>query len=119
MMNAILKMPLIEFSTAAFFREIFRVGLFSSLYQKKIIHSKISYPKKTQLYDQSVNKKNFNPSRSLFFKNPGMKKNNLKSWERIILFACSAALLSVLIFPIWQIQLNAPQYPEGLVLLIY
>src|SRR6476661_139139 len=46
-------------------------------------------------------------------------KSNLKTWMRIVLVICSAALLCVLIFPMWQIQLDAPQYPEGLVLLIY
>lgn len=38
---------------------------------------------------------------------------------RIVVALCGVALLSVLILPIWQIQLSAPQYPEGLVLLIY
>jgi len=38
---------------------------------------------------------------------------------RALLIVCAVALLSVLILPIWQIQLAAPQYPEGLVLLIY
>lgn len=46
-------------------------------------------------------------------------KDKLKTWMRIVVAACGVALLSVLIFPIWQIQLEAPQYPEGLVLLIY
>ena len=32
---------------------------------------------------------------------------------------CCVALLSVLVLPVWQIQLSAPQYPEGLVLRIY
>jgi len=46
-------------------------------------------------------------------------KSNLKIWMRVLLVVCAVALLSVLVFPIWQIQLAAPQYPEGLVLLIY
>ena len=46
-------------------------------------------------------------------------KSNLKIWTRVLLIVCAAALLSVVVFPIWQIQLAAPQYPEGLVLLIY
>ena len=29
------------------------------------------------------------------------------------------SLFTILFFPMWQIQLSAPQYPEGLVLLIY
>ena len=32
---------------------------------------------------------------------------------------CTAALTLVLFVPLWQIQLSAPQYPEGLNLLIY
>src|SRR4051794_3725031 len=48
-----------------------------------------------------------------------MKKSNLKKWIRLSLVLCAAALLVVLVVPIWQIQLAAPQYPEGLVLLIY
>jgi copper chaperone NosL len=46
-------------------------------------------------------------------------KSKLKVWVRIATAICGIALLAVLYFPIWQIQLNAPQYPEGLVLLIY
>jgi len=32
---------------------------------------------------------------------------------------CSLLLIGVLFFPMWQIQLSAPQYPEGLILRIY
>src|SRR4051812_16503573 len=52
-------------------------------------------------------------------KKSSMKKNNLKKWIRLSLVLCAAALLVVLVVPIWQIQLDAPQYPEGLILLIY
>lgn len=38
---------------------------------------------------------------------------------RITIAGCGITLLAVLFLPIWQIQLAAPQYPEGLVLLIY
>lgn len=38
---------------------------------------------------------------------------------RILILTSSLALIAVLFFPLWQIQLAAPQYPEGLVLLIY
>src|SRR5690242_21513391 len=48
-----------------------------------------------------------------------MKKSNLKIWIRLALAGCAVALLIVLVVPIWQIQLQAPQYPEGLILLIY
>jgi copper chaperone NosL len=48
-----------------------------------------------------------------------MKNNRLTTWVRIILGACAVALFSVWYFPIWRIELIAPQYPEGLMLLIY
>lgn len=48
-----------------------------------------------------------------------MKKQPLKSWVRILLLLCSAALIYVLFVPMWRIDLDAPQYPEGLRLLIY
>ena len=32
---------------------------------------------------------------------------------------CGLALVAVLFVPLWRIELNAPQYPEGLMLLIY
>ena len=46
-------------------------------------------------------------------------KRGLKGWVRIAVAVCALALLVVLPFPIWQIQLSAPQYPEGLVLSIF
>ncbi|SKB42967.1 copper chaperone NosL [Dyadobacter psychrophilus] len=39
--------------------------------------------------------------------------------NRLLLILCGIALLLVNYFPIWLIQLTAPQYPEGLELLIY
>ncbi len=48
-----------------------------------------------------------------------MKLSKLSLFSRAILFV-SAVLLTVSIFvPIWRIELDAPQYPEGLVLKIY
>jgi len=38
---------------------------------------------------------------------------------KVVTFICSAMMLVVLAVPIWQIQLTAPQYPEGLVLEIW
>jgi len=38
---------------------------------------------------------------------------------RIILALCGMALIAVLFVPLWTIDLIAPQYPEGLVLIIY
>ena len=48
-----------------------------------------------------------------------MKNNRLTGWVRAIVILCGLALFAVLFVPMWQIQLSAPQYPEGLVLLIY
>ncbi|HVX49288.1 MAG TPA: nitrous oxide reductase accessory protein NosL [Chitinophagaceae bacterium] len=47
-----------------------------------------------------------------------MKKNTLKGWVRLLLALAGLALLPVIFIPIWRIELSAPQYPEGLVLLI-
>lgn len=38
---------------------------------------------------------------------------------KAILILCGLALITVLFLPMWKIELNAPQYPEGLVLKIY
>jgi len=43
----------------------------------------------------------------------------IKTANRIILVICGLALLSVIVLPIWRIELQAAQYPEGLELLIY
>jgi len=48
-----------------------------------------------------------------------MKDNRLTGWVRAIVILCGLLLFVVLFVPLWQIQLSAPQYPEGLVLLIY
>jgi copper chaperone NosL len=48
-----------------------------------------------------------------------MKNNKLTGYARWLTALCSIVLFAVLFFPIWQIQLSAPQYPEGLVLLIF
>lgn len=41
-------------------------------------------------------------------------KNNVSIKARVILFLSGLALIGVLFLPIWTIELNAPQYPEGL-----
>lgn len=46
-------------------------------------------------------------------------KKNIGSFSRILLVVCSIALIIVLFVPLWKIDLVAPQYPEGLSLLIY
>ncbi|MBK7433564.1 MAG: nitrous oxide reductase accessory protein NosL [Chitinophagaceae bacterium] len=48
-----------------------------------------------------------------------MKNNRISTNARILLVACGLALAAVLFTPMWRIELNAPQYPEGLNLLIY
>ncbi len=45
--------------------------------------------------------------------------NRITSINRIILILCSIALFAVIFLPIWRIELDAAQYPEGLELLIY
>lgn len=48
-----------------------------------------------------------------------MKSTNLTGKNRIIVLICGLALIVVLFVPLWQIELAAPQYPEGLVLKMY
>ncbi|MEO7445778.1 MAG: nitrous oxide reductase accessory protein NosL [Ferruginibacter sp.] len=48
-----------------------------------------------------------------------MKGEKLKPWMRILLIVCGLALVAVLFVPLWRIDLDAPQYPEGLRLLIF
>lgn len=48
-----------------------------------------------------------------------MKYNKIATLSRALLFICGIGLLVVLFVPMWRIDLDAPQYPEGLRLLIY
>lgn len=48
-----------------------------------------------------------------------MKNKKLSVLARIITVLCGSALIIVLFVPLWQIELAAPQYPEGLVLKMY
>ena len=48
-----------------------------------------------------------------------MKNIHLINWVRILLIVSGVLLSIVLFVPLWQIQLSAPQYPEGLVLKLY
>ena len=48
-----------------------------------------------------------------------MKNNKLTGYVRWLTVLGGIVLFTVLFFPIWRIELSAPQYPEGLVLLIY
>ena len=45
-----------------------------------------------------------------------MKNEKLNGIARAITFICGIGLIVVLFVPLWQIELEAPQYPEGLVL---
>jgi len=47
-----------------------------------------------------------------------MKQHQLRKISRVLLVLCGAALIAVLFVPVWRIELSAPQYPEGLRLLI-
>jgi copper chaperone NosL len=45
--------------------------------------------------------------------------SRLKPYSRIVAIICSLGLVTVLLVPLWRIELSAPQYPEGLALKIY
>lgn len=47
-----------------------------------------------------------------------MKKNKLSWFTRLVLVVCGLSLIAVLYVPLWRIDLDAPQYPEGLKLSI-
>ncbi|MCX6206059.1 MAG: nitrous oxide reductase accessory protein NosL [Bacteroidetes bacterium] len=48
-----------------------------------------------------------------------MKKEQVPKLVRFLMLICAAALTVVLFVPMWRIELDAPQYPEGLTLLIF
>lgn len=48
-----------------------------------------------------------------------MKNNQISLLGRILFVISGILIFAILFFPMWQIQLTAPQYPEGLVLLIF
>lgn len=48
-----------------------------------------------------------------------MKNKNLSTFQRVLIFVSGILLVIVLFVPLWQIELAAPQYPEGLVLKMY
>lgn len=47
------------------------------------------------------------------------KKGNMEMRSRLLVAIASAILVMTFFFPIWKIDLNAPQYPEGLGLRIW
>jgi copper chaperone NosL len=48
-----------------------------------------------------------------------MENNKLNKWIRISVLLSGLMLIPALFVPIWRIELDAPQYPEGLTLKIY
>lgn len=48
-----------------------------------------------------------------------MNNNKIANSSRIAILVAGLALVAVLFTPIWRIELTAPQYPEGLTLLIH
>lgn len=48
-----------------------------------------------------------------------MKDNRLTGLQRVLVLISGFLLIAVLFVPLWQIDLDAPQYPEGLRLLMY
>jgi copper chaperone NosL len=48
-----------------------------------------------------------------------MKNGKLTIWTRVLMLICGIILVAVLLTPMWRIELNAPQYPEGLTLNIH
>ncbi|MDX1666461.1 MAG: hypothetical protein R3350_04505 [Saprospiraceae bacterium] len=43
----------------------------------------------------------------------------MKQLPRLMMIAAGLALLTLFVFPLWRITLNAPQYPEGVTMYIY
>ena len=46
-------------------------------------------------------------------------ENRLGTLSKVLLIISAALLIISIFYPIWRIELDAPQYPEGLALLIY
>ena len=46
-------------------------------------------------------------------------KKTLTKTSRILIAVCGLLLVAVLFVPLWQIEMDAPQYPEGLALKMY
>jgi copper chaperone NosL len=56
---------------------------------------------------------------STFFNTNTMETNKIKKISQALLLLAAVMLIGSLFVPIWRIELEAPQYPEGLALLIY
>lgn len=61
----------------------------------------------------------YKASKVPILKKQKMKNNNLSTLQRTLILLSGILLVVVLFVPLWQIELNAPQYPEGLVLKMY
>ncbi len=48
-----------------------------------------------------------------------ISKKTLTSLSRIVIAVCGVLLVAMLFVPLWQIEMDAPQYPEGLALKMY
>ena len=48
-----------------------------------------------------------------------MKENNLTILSKVLLVIIGTLFITSLFVPMWRIELDAPQYPEGLVLQLY
>lgn len=48
-----------------------------------------------------------------------MNGNSLPGWIRVLMILCGISLVATIFVPLWRIDLEAPQYPEGLMMLIY
>lgn len=48
-----------------------------------------------------------------------MRNKKLSAFSKIMLFLSGLLLIGAIFFPIWKIELTAPQYPEGLVLKLH
>jgi len=48
-----------------------------------------------------------------------MNKNRVTLATRLITAVCGLSMIAVMFVPLWRIELNAPQYPEGLCLKIH
>lgn len=48
-----------------------------------------------------------------------MKHASISAFSKIILFVVSVLFIGAVFFPMWRIELEAPQYPEGLVLQLH
>lgn len=51
--------------------------------------------------------------------NSAMSNNKMSVFSRVLCVVAAIALFISLFVPLWRIELNAPQYPEGLALMIY